>query len=112
MRNMGTGLGRRTLAAHDFETAARAALGVGGAVFLDARQGRVPNEMVVQYRINNQRLECVCDKNTLQITDAGICLEDHYTGEKGDTYFSLESLPAVVNEAIRRDKLVVWRHVY
>ena len=112
MRNMGTGLGRRTLAAQDFETAARAALGVGGAVYLDSRPGRTGREMVVQYRVDAYRLECVCEKDTLRITDAGICLEDHHTGEKGDTYFSLESLPAVVNEAIRRDKLVIWRHVY
>lgn len=111
-KNMGTGMGRRNLAAHDFEAAARAALGVGGATFLDARQGRIPTEMVVQYRVDAHRLECVCEKDTLRITDAGICLEDHHTGEKGDTYFSLESLPAVVRQAIRENKLVVWRHVY
>ena len=46
MRNMGTGLGRRTLASTDFETAARAALAVGGADLLDVRQGRTQHEMV------------------------------------------------------------------
>jgi hypothetical protein len=111
MRNMGTGLGRRTLAAVDFETAARAALAVGGAELLDVRPGRTGREAVVQYRIEHRRLECVCEKDTMRIIDSGICLTDHRSGEKGDTYFVLESLPAVVMEAIRGHKLVVYRHV-
>jgi len=110
-RNMGTGLGRRTMAAQDFETAARAALAVGGAELLDVRPGRTGREMVVQYRIEHRRLECVAEKDTLRIIDSGICLTDHHTGEKGDTYFVLESLPAVVLQAIREHKLVVYRHV-
>lgn len=109
--NMGTGLGRRTLAAVDFRTAAEAALKVGGAELLDARQGRRQCEMVVQYRFENRRLECVVDRTTLRIVDSGICLEDHHTREKGDTYFTLESLPPVVRQAIREGKLVVYRHV-
>jgi hypothetical protein len=111
MKNMGTGLGRRTLAAVDFEAAARAALAVGGAELLDARPGRTRNEMIVQYRFEHRMLECVARKDTLQIVDSGICLEDHRTHEKGDTYFTLESLPAVVGQAIRERKLVVYRHV-
>lgn len=110
-RNMGTGLGRRTLAATDFETAARAALAVGGAQLLDVRPGRTGREMVVQYRIENRRMECVAERDTLRIVDSGICLTDHRSGEKGDTYFVLESLPAVVRQAIREDVLVVYRHV-
>jgi len=38
-------------------------------------------------------------------------LTDHDTDERGDTYFTLESLPAVVREAEQRGKLVVFRHV-
>jgi len=110
-RNMGTGLGRRTMAAMDFEAGARAALAVGGAELLDVRPGRGRNEMVVQYRFENRRLECVARKDTLQIVDSGICLTDHRTDEKGDTYFTLESLPAVVRQAIQEHKLVVYRHV-
>lgn len=110
-RNMGTGLGRRTMAAMDFEAGARAALAVGGAELLDVRPGRVRTEMIVQYRFENRRLECVVRKDTLQIVDSGICLEDHRTREKGDTYFTLESLPAVVRQAIQEHKLVVYRHV-
>lgn len=111
LRSIGTGLGRRTLAVTDFEAAARAALAVGGATLLDVRPGRVANEMVVQYALENRRLECVARKETLQIVDSGICLTDHHTNEKGDTYFTLESLPSVVQEAIRDHKLVVYRHV-
>jgi len=110
-KNLGTSLGRRTLAQTDFEAAARAALSAGNAEFLDCRKGHVRKEMVVQYRLENRRLECVVDQTNLQVIDSGVCLTDHNTGEKGDTYFTLESLPGVVREAIRRDKLVVYRHV-
>ena len=47
----------------------------------------------------------------MRIIDSGICLQDHNTGEKGDTYFTLESLPAVIRQADREGKLVVYRHV-
>ncbi len=110
MRQLGDAAGRRAMAALDFPTAAKAALAVGGAEYLDSRPNRLQRgEHVVRYRIAGRRLECVCD-DRLRITDAGICLQDHETNEKGDRYFTLESLPAVVLEAIDGDKLVVWRH--
>jgi hypothetical protein len=111
LRSIGTGLGRRTLAATDFRAAADAALKVGGAELLDVRPGRTGREKVVQYRLERRRFECVADRETLQIVDAGICLEDHRSGEKGDTYFTLESLPGVVAQAIREGRLHVYRHV-
>jgi hypothetical protein len=46
----------------------------------------------------------------LRIVDSGICLIDHDTGERGDTLFTLESLPAVIKEAIDDGKLVIFRH--
>lgn len=110
-RNMGTGLGRRALAVTDPEAAAKAALAVSGAELLDIRQSRIDREMIVQFRLENRRFECVAHKDTLQIIDAGICLEDHRTLEKGDTYFTLESLPAVIRQAIREGALHVYRHV-
>jgi len=111
MEKLGDGALRREMAhSGDFTEAARAALQVGGAQYLDHRKGRRGNEWIVKYRVDGQRLECVCDTN-LQIVDAGICLVDHHTGEKGDTYFTLESLPAIVRQAVREGKLVVWRHV-
>jgi hypothetical protein len=110
LEKLGDGAGRRELAKEDFQEAAKAALTVGGAQYLDHRKSGRKNEWTVKYRVDGQRLECVCDTN-LQIIDAGVCLTDHGTDEKGDTYFTLESLPAVIRQAIREHKLVVWRHV-
>lgn len=105
----GNGAIRRELVNHDFREAAIKALRVGGAVYLDHRKyGN--NEWAVKYRVEGRRLECVCN-NQLQIVDAGVCLTDHDTNEKGDTFFTLESLPVVIREAVRLGKLVVWRHV-
>lgn len=109
-RDAGTGIGRRTLARWDFKAAAQAALAVSGAELLDFRESIHPNEMVVQYRVLDRRLECVCHRDTLRIIDAGVCLSDH-RGNTGDTRFTLESLPSVIKEALIGGKLVVWRHV-
>jgi len=106
---LGDGQGRRAMAHQgDFKEAAQAALQVGGAVYLDHRCIR-GGEWAVKYRVDGHRLECVCTTH-MQIIDAGICLEDHHTGERGDTYFTLESLPAVIRQALREDRLV-YRHV-
>jgi len=110
-RSMGTGLGRRNLATFDFESAARAALMISGTELLDVRPGRTQGEMIVQFRLENSRFECVVDRSTLRIVDSGICLTDGRTGEKGDSYFTLESLPSVIRQAIWEDKLVIYRHV-
>ena len=109
MEKLGDGEGRRAMARENFQEAAKAALMVGGAQYLDHRKGQ-RGEWVVKYRVDGQRRECVCDID-LRIVDAGICLVDHNTDEKGDTYFTLESLPAVIRQAVREGKLVVWRHV-
>jgi hypothetical protein len=109
VKKLGDGEGRREMALHDFDAAARAALAVGGAVFLDAKKLR-HNEWAVRYRLDRQRFECICNER-LRIIDAGICLTSHDTGEKGDTYFTLESLPTVVTQAQREHKLVIFRHV-
>ena len=66
--------------------------------------------------MNARRFECTCDERTLQIIDAGICLTAHYDdpdfeeGTRGDTFFTLESLPAVIRQAEREHRLVVLRH--
>lgn len=110
VRRFETAEGRRELARIDFHTAATAALAVSGAEFLDCRaSGRGNTEMVVQYRFRHRRLECVCERETMRIVDAGICLQDHRTGRKGDTLLTLESLPSVVREAMDSGRLVVWR---
>jgi hypothetical protein len=110
VEKLGDGAGRREMARVDFTEAARAALVVGGAELLDDRKHGRRGEHVVRYRLDGQRFECICDEQ-LHIVDAGICLTDHRSGEKGDTYFTLESLPAVIREANRAGKLVVYRHV-
>ena len=106
---LGDGAGRRAMAVTNFTEAARAALAIGGAELLAVRTtGR--GEKVVKYRFSGRRYECICDTR-MRIIDSGICLQDHNTGEKGDTYFTLESLPAVIRQADREGKLVVYRHV-
>ena len=110
MKDAGTGAGRRALAQRDFHAAARAALAISGAELLDARPSRNRNQMVVQYRFRNRRLECEVHKDTLRIVEAGVCLDNH-RGTKGDTFFTLESLPAVIGEAMDRHILHVYRHL-
>lgn len=106
---LGDAAGRRRMAAVDFTEAAKAALAVGGATYLDHRLARA-GEYAVKFRFRNRRFECLCD-DQLRIVDSGICLTDHETGEKGDRRFTLESLPAVIAEADDDGKLVVYRHV-
>lgn len=107
---LGDGALRREIAKENFEEAARAALAVGGAQYLDHRRAHQRDEMVVRFRFDRRRYECTCNPMTLQIIDSGICLTDHYTGEKGDTYFTLESLPGVIRQANNGGELVVFRH--
>ncbi len=110
-RQLGDAVVRRRMAQHDFEAAARAALAVGGAEYLDHRRSVQPREMVVRFRLDHGRYECTCEETTLRIVDAGICLVDSETDERGDTYFTLESLPGVILQAIREGRLHVFRHV-
>ncbi|MCA9625055.1 MAG: hypothetical protein KC731_38785 [Myxococcales bacterium] len=106
---LGDGALRREAAKLDFTEAARAALAIGGAELLDARAGYHAAEMIVRFRYFGGRYECTCDRDTLRIIDAGICLVDHATGIKGDTRFTLESLPGVIGQASREGALVVFR---
>jgi hypothetical protein len=114
---MGTGAGRRELARENFGEAAKAALTVGGAEYVDHRQAPNRNEMIVRFRVDRRRFECVCSKHTLQIIDAGICLTAHYDdpnfagGTRGDTLLTLESLPCTIRQAVDEGRLVVFRHV-
>jgi len=113
-RTLGSAAGRRELAHTDFRTAASAALRVGGAEYLDHRLAG--GQYIVRYRIGQRRFECVCD-GQLRVIDAGVCLTAEYdhdvweAGTKGDTWFTLESLPGVIQQAEREDVLVVFRRV-
>ncbi|MEQ1570406.1 MAG: hypothetical protein ABMA64_32525 [Myxococcota bacterium] len=99
---------RRRVARDDFDAAATEALAVTGAELISTREGYERGEHVVRFRFVGRSFECVCD-GELRIVDAGICLVDHFTGERGDTRFTLESLPAVIREADRDGKLVQFR---
>lgn len=107
---LGDGASRREMAAVDFASAAKAALAVGGGTLLDERKGQ-RGERVVRFRVGGERFECVCDERTMRVIEAGICLEDHDTGIKGDAWLTLESLPPVVREAQRTGQLVRRRYV-
>jgi hypothetical protein len=110
VERLGDAVVRREMAQVDFAEAARAALAIGGAEYLDHRTARARGEMVVRFRFQGRRFECTTDEG-LHIVDAGICLTDHETGERGDGYFTLESLPSVIKEADEQGALVVFRHV-
>jgi hypothetical protein len=109
IERLGDGALRRAVAAYDFVEAASAALAVGGAVLVDARPAYHGGEMVVRFRLDGRPFECTCEADTLRIVDAGICLVDHHTGERGDTRFTLESLPGVIAQASREGVLVAFR---
>lgn len=110
VEKLGDAVGRREMAVIDFAEAAKAALAVGGAEYLDHRRAVHRDEMIVRFRFNRRRFECTCHARTLRIIDAGICLTDHHK-ETGDTRFTLESFPGVIKEAIDGHKLVIFRHV-
>jgi hypothetical protein len=83
---------------------------MGGAEYLSHRRSYHKGEVVVRFRFDGRRYECTCTEE-MAIIDAGICLVDHATNERGDTRFTLESLPAVIRQATGRHRLVVFRHV-
>lgn len=110
-RLIGSAQGRRELAGVDFDAACAAALKLAGAEFLESRlTGR---DFAVRFRLPDlaRRFECVVDRHTLSVVEAGVCLTDESTGVKGDKLFTLESLPGVIREADRQGVLVVFRHV-
>jgi hypothetical protein len=116
LEQLGDGAGRRRMAVHDFAEAARAALAMGNGKYLDHRKSIHKDEYVVTFGLIGRRFECTCD-GRLQVIDSGICLRAEYEqdgfeeGTRGDSFFSLESLPGVIQEAERLGKLVVFRHV-
>ncbi len=82
----------------DFGEAAERSLRLAGAELLDWRPlDRRRHEARVSFRFEGRRYRCVCDRATLRIVDAGVCLTDEGSGERGDDRFTLESLPAVLH---------------
>jgi hypothetical protein len=112
LRNsVGSAAGRRNMARQDLRAACAAALQVSGAELISVRESYSAEESVVRFRFLERRFECVINSSTLAVTEAGICLTDEMTGERGDTRFTLESLPSVIQEATDLGVLVVFRHV-
>jgi len=114
---IGDGAKRRELAKVDFEQAAKAALAVGNAELIGTQRSSNRDEMIVNYKVGERRFQCVCHSETLRIIDAGICLTAEYDsddfdyGTRGDSFFTLESLPSVIREAIQEGRLVVYRRI-
>jgi hypothetical protein len=79
------------------------ALSHAGAELVSWRRGG-RRQAVVRYRLGGRRFECIIDTETLQILDAGICLEG------ADEQLNLSSLPSAVREAIAEGSLHVYRH--
>lgn len=104
VQQLGDAVGRRSMVPLDFGEAARAALQISGAEYLDHRRAARNGETIVRFRLDGRRFECVCDAR-LRIVDAGICLAG------ADRECALETLPSVIREAIEEDVLVVYRHV-
>lgn len=79
------------------------ALSHTGAELVSWRRGG-RRQAVVRYRLGGRRFECIIDTETLQILDAGICLDG------ADQELNLSSLPSAVREAIAAGVLHVYRH--
>jgi hypothetical protein len=58
----------------------------------------------VTYRFQGERFISIVNATTLQVMDAGVCLAG------ADAMVTLESLPAVIREAIDEGSLVITRH--
>lgn len=82
---------------------AEAALEAAGAEPLGVR--RLGDGLLeVTYRFIGERFVTVVEASTLQVVDAGICLDG------ADRMVTLESLPSVIQEAVMNDELVItWR---
>jgi hypothetical protein len=88
---------------------AERALAAAGAEMLDFTPGRTQNEAVVRFRFLGHRFRSVVRVPGLRIIEAGICLTDAHSGERGDDRFTLASLPAVIHQAERQGQLVILR---
>jgi len=79
--------------AEDAEERAQLALRAAGATPLSTRR-RGEGLLEVRYRFEGERFVSIVDAATLQVIDAGICLDGQ------DRLVTLESLPGVIREAI------------
>ncbi len=64
-------------------------------------------QLEVIFTFLDERFGAIVDEDTLQVLDSGICLGH----PPSDRLLTLDSLPAVIREAVRTDQLVILRHV-
>lgn len=67
------------------------------------------NQATVRFRFLGHRFRSVVRVPSLRVVEAGICLTDGRTGERGDDRFTLASLPGVIQQAQRLGQLVILR---
>ncbi|EPX61638.1 hypothetical protein D187_010257 [Cystobacter fuscus DSM 2262] len=80
------------------------ALSRAGAWLLDSRR-LSGGQLEVTFDFMGERFQSIVEADTLRVVDAGLCLAG------ADALVTLESLPAVIREAIEEDVLVITRHV-
>ena len=100
--------GRKHATLDNVEERAEDALHAAGARLLGVR--RLADQVEVRFRFDGDTFVCLADPITLRIRDAGVCLVDHRTNERGDEELTLDSLPSVLREAIELGALVHTRH--
>ena len=81
-----------------------AALEKAGATFESSRHAGA-NQLEVVFGFMGERFISLVDEHTLQVLDSGICLGH----PPADRMITLDSLPAVIKEAIDTDRLVILR---
>ncbi len=97
------GLNRRNRDSQDLEQEIRDVLENADADYLGLRE--LEDDMLeVRFNFMEERFIAVVSLHSLQVIDAGICLEGT------DSRLNLSSLPGVIREAICHDKLVITRH--
>lgn len=80
------------------------ALEKAGATFESSRHVR-DHQLEVVFGFMGERFISLVDEDTLQVLDSGICLGH----PPADDLLTLDSLPAVIKEAIETDRLVILR---
>jgi hypothetical protein len=80
------------------------ALEKAGAQFESSRHVR-DTQLEVVFAFMGERFISLIDEDTLQVIDSGICLGH----PPADKVLTLDSLPAVIREAIETDRLVILR---
>jgi hypothetical protein len=103
---------RATLPAPTMGNAAEradAVLAAAGAVLTGVRRIAHGEQIEVHFLFGGERFVSLVRALSFQVIDAGICLVDHYDGQRADEELTLDSLPAVIREAMDLGVLVITR---